>query len=192
MSETKNININLFPTTIKYVINFLSLDEINKIIEISRSLPFKNHDTFIGDGKSSYYKRDNFLENTIFDKKINEALNDYTEILGMGKVKMSESWVNIQKPNSELLQHCHSPSPISGALYLKTDAKSSKLCFHNPNPYIRFYQARKSNECNFEFFSFKVNTGDLVLFPGWLNHSSNRELNLSEERIVLSLNTIFV
>jgi len=29
--------------------------------------------------------------------------------------------------------------------------------------------------------------GDL-LFPGWMSHGSNREVNLSEERIVCSFN----
>ena len=31
--------------------------------------------------------------------------------------------------------HHHGDSPVVGAIFIKTDEKSSKLCFQNPNPH---------------------------------------------------------
>ena len=186
-------NIDLFPTTIKHVSNFINADEINKILILINNLNINTHSAFLGEAVSSYKakKNDNFFKGSFLEKKLNLIILEYCNDLGIKDCFIEQSWVNIQKPNSELLKHNHSPSPISGGLYLKVDDKSNKIFFHNPNPFIRIMNAIKSTYNNNSYSYIKPKNGDLILFPGWLEHSSNRELNQSQERIVLSFNTIY-
>ena len=186
-------NINLFPIAIKHISNFINTNEINEILSLINNLNVNTHSAFLGEAVSSYKakKNDNFFKGSFLEKKLNLIILEYCNDLGIKDCFIEQSWVNIQKPNSELLKHNHSPSPISGGLYLKVDDKSNKIFFHNPNPFIRIMNAIKSTYNNNSYSYIKPKNGDLILFPGWLEHSSNRELNQSQERIVLSFNTIY-
>jgi uncharacterized protein (TIGR02466 family) len=185
-------NINLFPILIKHTKKFIDVNEINEILNLVNNLNLNTHGSFLGEAISSYtlQKNNNFFKDTFLEKKLNLAISEYAMDLGIEDCSIERSWVNIQKPNSELLEHNHSPSPISGALYLQVDDKSSKIFFHNPNPFIKVIRSIKSTYNNTSYFYIKPENGDLILFPGWLEHSSNREINKSQERIVLSFNTI--
>ena len=94
----------------------------------------------------------------------------------------------MQRPGSVLKHHTHPDSRVSAALCIASDEGSSALHFDNPNPLIGFVGAEKHTEFNMEMAKFKLAPGDLILFPSWLRHGSGFEANLSEQRVVISIN----
>jgi uncharacterized protein (TIGR02466 family) len=186
------MNINLFPVPIKSIKNFINKNEINKIISFIKNEKHLHHGSLKGKATSSHLLYKNIIKSNLFDleKKLNLVIEEYSNLLGLDKQTINNSWSNIQKENSILEKHNHTTSPISGVLYLKVDEKSSKIYFYNPNPYIYIMDIKNRNDFNFEYVYFKPSVGDLILFPGWLMHGSNNEKNKSSERIVLSFNTI--
>jgi uncharacterized protein (TIGR02466 family) len=74
-------------------------------------------------------------------------------------------------------------------LYLKVDENSSKIYFYNPNPYNILLKKKEHNLNNYEYVFFQPKTGDLILFPSWLQHGSHSDENMSDERIALSFNS---
>ena len=72
--------------------------------------------------------------------------------------------------------------------FIKTDSKSSKLFFYNPNPMINFTSINVRNNYNYEWIYFTPKPKTLILFPSWLQHGSNNTLNKSSQRIVVSFN----
>jgi uncharacterized protein (TIGR02466 family) len=184
--------LNIFPTKIKRLENFLNKKDINKYILKINQLSLKKHDAIIGKSLSSHKGFNNFLENTDLEKRLNEAIAKYCVNCGYENSKIDMSWVNIQDEGSILKMHHHGSTPITGALFLKTDEKSSKLCFENPNPFskIMMYSPLINEDLN--VISFNVKEGDLFIFPGWLIHGSNYENNESKKRIVLSFNCKYI
>jgi uncharacterized protein (TIGR02466 family) len=101
---------------------------------------------------------------------------------------MSNSWFNIQRPGSILKHHVHPDSKVSAALCIQADEKSSKLCLDNPSPFLNLLRPDTHTEATFEFAKFALAPGDMVLFPSWIKHGSGSEPNLSEQRLVISMN----
>lgn len=192
MSNTSNIKV--FPTLIKYINNFLNEKELNKIIEITINKKLSSHLSLKGKATSTHGLNSDVLFN--IDKniveKIKNKINEYAIDYGVRKLKLDNSWINIQNKNSVLNKHSHPDSIVSGALYLKVDKNSSKIYFYNPNTYLTFVNIFKQTEFSCENYFFTPQIGDLILFPSWLMHGSNDEKNKSKERMVLSFNTLYL
>lgn len=182
--------LNIFPIKIKYCKSFLNKKEANKIILKIKKYKHNKHYALIGDAISSHSLFSNILKDDKINNKLNIILKEYSDALGIEKQFIFNSWTNIQKKGSILNKHNHPSSSVSGALYLKVDSNSNKIYFYNPNPYAGIINIKLYNESNFEYVYFQPEIGDLILFPSWLLHGSNNEINKSKERIVLSFNTI--
>ena len=187
----KSPNLSIFPVVIQHINNFITEDECLRIIEKCKTLDLQKHQVLKNNAVSSYKNPganvlNNFphLQEIIFEKVV-----CYENELGLFNSKIDNSWVNFQYKDSGVKKHQHPGAQISGVLYLKSDEKSSKIYFYNPNPYNSFIRKRVLNHNNFEHVSFCPKIGDLILFPSWLNHGSHDDENLSEERIALSFNT---
>jgi uncharacterized protein (TIGR02466 family) len=180
----------LFPIKIKFYKNFLEKQEIKNILIKIKKYKHINHGALKGEASSTHKLLTNFLKDSEVENKLNIVIKQYSKILGIEDQIIFHSWTNIQKKHSKLNKHSHANSPISGVLYLNVDKESSKIYFYNPNPYISVMNIKDSNESNYEYIYFQPEIGDLILFPGWLLHGSNDEINKSKERIALSFNTI--
>jgi uncharacterized protein (TIGR02466 family) len=190
--KKENNTVLLFPTFLKIYNNFIDKKKCENIIKKLKKIPLHNHNSLTENkAKSSFNKHKNI--NTFLGEEINNNLllliNEYSKEYGMNRLKISNSWHNIQLKDSALSMHSHPSSVISGALYLKTDKLSSKIFFYNPNPYINFTEFKEYNQYNFQHVYFNVDIGTLILFPSWLMHGSNATENKSEERICFSFNT---
>jgi len=193
MTQENNTAL-IFPTFLKIHKNFINKSECSKIIKELKKINLKDHKALTQDkAKSSHNNNKNI--NHVLGKSINTELllliNQYAKEYGLSELKITNSWYNIQSKNSVLSSHSHPSSIISGALYLKTDALSSKIFFHNPNPFIGFTEFKEHNHYNFGYIYFNVEIGNLILFPSWLMHGSNSTENKSDERICFSFNTQF-
>jgi len=185
---SSSIKVKLFPTLLQYTNNFLNLIECKEIIKSISKRKLHEHLCLSGKARSTHKVNSSIITKTLREK-LNIKIKEYQIDYGVNELKIDNSWVNIQNKNSILKKHSHPDSIISGVVYLKTDEKSSKIYFHNFNPYRTFVDFKKDTEFNSENYFFKPQTGDLILFPSWLMHSSDK--NKSSSRIVLSFNTIY-
>jgi uncharacterized protein (TIGR02466 family) len=192
MSNT--LNVKVFPTLIKYVSSFLNKKECNEVINLTLNKKLSSHLSLIGEAKSTHGLNSNILSkvNSNIIKEIQNKIDEYAVDYGVRKLKLDNSWINIQNKNSVLNKHSHPDSIVSGALYLKVDKNSSKIYFYNPNTYLTFVNVFKQTEFSCENYYFTPQIGDLILFPSWLIHGSNNEKNNSIERTVLSFNTLYL
>ena len=183
-------NLKIFPVLIQCYNNLIKDNECLDIVKKCKNLNFKKHNAFSDNAVSNHSTDSNLLNN--FSKLreiIMQKVKNYENELGLNNSKLDNSWVNFQYKNSILKKHTHPSCQISGVLYLKTDEKSSKIYFYNPNPFISFLNTKEDNFNNFQYISFSPKIGDLFLFPSWLSHGSHEDKNLSEERVALSFNT---
>ena len=194
MSQHK-YDANLFPVLVRQITNVLTHDECEKIVSSLHLLQFGPHDALAGDAVSSFHPSIESSRTALDDiekvvsvkQNLLVHLNEYARDYGMKAASIDNSWVNVQRPGSELNFHTHPSSMISGALYLKADEASSKLGFANPNPYLEMTEVLNLTSYTFKIVSIQPETGSLFLFPSWLRHGSLGR-NLSPERIVLSFN----
>lgn len=192
MSNT--LNVKVFPTLIKYVSNFLNKKECNEVINLTLNKKLSPHLSLKGKATSTHGLNSDVLSkvNSNIIKEIQNKIDEYAVDYGVRKLKLDNSWINIQNKNSVLNKHSHPDSIVSGALYLKVDKNSSKIYFYNPNTYLTFVNVFKQTEFSCENYFFTPQLGDLIIFPSWLMHGSNDEKNNSIERIVLSFNTLYL
>lgn len=183
----------IFTTSIYEKTNFLNKDEFEQLNSIiKQNQVYKQHSELIGDAVSSHSHdyENNFLNNCVNIKdKIQKEISVCSKIIGYDNLILTNSWSNIQRKGSILNYHCHPNSMVSGVLFLKVDEFSSKIYFKNPNPIIYNLDFRERNYDNFETFSIVPQPGLLLMWPSWLMHGSNNEINNSGERVVISFNT---
>lgn len=191
----KTYDANLFPVLVRQTSDFLNAEECARIVADLHVLEFGPHDALAGDASSSFYPSilsaryalDDIEKVVEIKQRLLVHVNEYARDYGMKAASVDNSWVNVQRPGSELNFHTHPSSMISGALYLKADAMSSKLGFASPNPYLEMTEVLNLTSYTFKIVSVQPVTGSLFLFPSWLRHGSLGR-NMSPERIVLSFN----
>ena len=151
---------------------------------------------------SNHQSKDSYLfdihTDTLGDiKKFCEyQLKNYLEEIegvdtNLATLRITQSWLNKNKPNEWHPIHHHSNCYLSGVLYIS--------CL--PNDYINLTNRSNGNYDNMEFPKKKntiwnsngavvdVKEGDLILFPSWIPHSVNRNETKNRERISLAFNT---
>ena len=187
---------NLFTVPVTYYKDFMPLNLANNVKEYIMEVKLKNtasYSALIGDAATSYNteKSTEFIQEVVlnvagcadFHNNIQKCINDFTSSYGIPRCTFINSWFNIQQPASILKRHSHISGEVipavSGALYINIDEESSDISFENPNPYGILYK-----EVN---YTFNPSIGDLILFPSWLIHSSDK-INLTRNRIVISFN----
>lgn len=199
-------SIKLFPTLVTRYDNFLSREQLSDIASYTNMSRVIEYGAIVGNGYSSYDGTSNLISTLArkfpscisLQKKIEEALTEYTQEGGIAPVTIHSSWYNIQNPGSFLLPHTHYQSIISGALYVNLDGKSSRLRFNNPNKVISWINnegyieaSNSQTEYNRHSVVVEAQSGTLLLFPGWLEHQSS-DVNQTENRVVISFNTVYL
>lgn len=195
-------HFNLFPTLITYTKNFLTKEQCGDIMKyiISESHNSKPHTAMAGDSVSNHdidtdkkfltqiSTQVNGCENILND--IQTKITEYSKITGLGYegIELRNSWFNIQQKNSKLKTHTHPLSTISGGLYINVDENSSPIYFYNPVDYVIYSATNNNTNYNYQWFRFKPEIGDFIVFPSWLLHGSDDEPNQTDNRIVISFN----
>lgn len=184
--------IKLFPTLIEEH-DLRNDPDLPLMLSIIENQNFKSH-PIIADALSTFAVDDGrwlhkpLLSN--FRVRLQKIIDQYASTLGVEPVRLANSWVNKLRPGSYIKQHRHEMSVISGALYIYADPGSVPLTFHNPTAPLRMFEyAVNINELNSGIFTIGCETGKLLLFPSWLEHSADQ--NKTENRITLSFNTTY-
>lgn len=192
--ESKTTNISLFPTLLQIVEEFITESQCVEFLNSINSNNLEIDNLLTNNGLTTFDKinsiLDSFTGSFNLKNQILSQVKNYSLTSGLPKLKLTNSWINIQPKGSNIIRHVHASSIVSGALYLNADQKSSRLEFINPNPHIKMVAKSEYTEYNFDNFWIQPKTGMLVLFPSWLEHSSVGD-NQNANRTVLSFNTFY-
>ena len=189
-AETSNLNkFALFPTLIAHY-DFSKDPDIKGLADFISTEKTESHRLLPG-AVSSYGTEKNILNDVRFAgirSRLQESVNDYVSELGVAAVKITNSWFNDLGVGQRVDNHRHEMSVVSGALYLHADEGSAALRFYSPLASLRMHEdVRTENSVSANFIDMPCETGLLILFPSWLEHST--EVNQTQSRITLSFNT---
>tara|TARA_B100000131_G_scaffold117561_1_gene114374 strand:+ start:75 stop:629 length:555 start_codon:yes stop_codon:yes gene_type:complete len=182
------MTFNLFPVPVEYIPNAVTELEIFYLMKKVKEIKHLHHQSIKGNGFSTHNPHETYpLLSQDIQIKLQNYVDEYNNKVGNVPSLITYTWSNIQHKDSILKEHCHPQSLVSGALYINVDDKQ-KIYFHNPNPYVYSSPKEKITPYNMEHQFIKVNKGDLLLFPSWLRHGKDDEVNNMNDRIVISFN----
>lgn len=83
--------------------------------------------------------------------------------------KIYQSWVNVVDTGGFALPHVHYNAALSAVVYISAGPNQGNLIFEDPTELALCAQplSRKTERMRREI---EVNTGDVVIFPGWIRH----------------------
>ena len=180
----------LFPTPVfvaKSNSDLTSKEEIEKIIQQGMKKNTSNSTSI-----NSYIFNENLKELKQFCEQqikiyVEQIINPKEEL----DFYITQSWLNITKPDEFHHEHLHTNSIISGVFYIAT-VEDDKIIFADPNIGMKNqikFEIGENNVWNSTFWYFPVNNNKLVLFPSWLCHRVDPNEKATTDRISLSFNT---
>ncbi len=154
-------------------------DYIQRILEIQSTEPSAKKSNFGG-----YQSRDNLHEEGIFQElvsSINKIVNDAVSSEIDHHIKINALWANVNSYKDCNGAHVHGGT-ISGVFYLQVPEKCGNLVLCNP--------AVRSDASPFKKRNYFIQPQHLacILFPSWLEHYVEPNLNPNVPRISLSFN----
>jgi uncharacterized protein (TIGR02466 family) len=188
--------VGLFPTPllIENIKPNLDMKEVDLLVEFSKQK--ENLIENIGNG-NSFYKDTRILKilpnlEIQLTKKVNDfLLNIFGE--HNSKLKITQSWLNINPKNSYHHMHSHKNSILSGVLYIECDENSGAFKLYKPEALCRDIGGivNEHNPFTYDFVKFVPNKFDLYLFPSNLKHSVDTNESTTN-RLSLAFNTFYI
>ena len=155
----------------------------NKLERTKNSYNYNSKNNYVLDEEPlSTLKKELFLRVEDYFQKI---ITPKTNVLPY----ITQSWVNWTKKGEEHHKHAHSNSLFSGVFYIDADEEYDSIKFFKRHTYeslsIEPYEYHLFNS---ESWTFKVKTGDIILFPSSLGHLVESKIG-DNLRTSLSFNT---
>lgn len=194
--SANKINCELvFPTTIFFV--DLQDDYRDELIDYVRycqaSDPIGVEKTNMGGGWQS---KDNWLDNPSCGLLKNELENIISNISGSLKIKeklkIYNSWVNVNPTGAYNAAHTHPRNLLSGCYYLQTPQDCGNIVFYSPLHAKEMIDATYGEVSGItaNHLIYPAMAGRVYFFPSWLMHSVQTNQS-SEDRISMSFNVFF-
>jgi uncharacterized protein (TIGR02466 family) len=105
---------------------------------------------------------------------------------------ITNSWIARSRPGESHHVHFHPNSIISGVLYLQAEQDAGNIVLHHKSSlrhnFDFTYDVNSYNIFNSATWKFSVSTGQIIIFPSWVNHSVE-ENRSNSDRIILGFNT---
>ncbi len=99
---------------------------------------------------------------------------------------LDTAWLNLNPQHAENKVHIHPGADLSGVYYVKKPENSGGIVLYDPR--VQIYPVRTpKNEMRKDRFEINAKAGDLLVFPGWLQHSVDTNMS-KEDRISISFN----
>ena len=120
---------------------------------------------------------------------INEVMGYYAD-----DVIITSSWINVADEGASQYLHCHSNSFVSGIYYVNFEEDHAPLNFINPRDpdicttSILTQKPGRATPYNIRSASVPTKSGDMVIFPSWLNHEYVD--NKRDGRISIAFNVV--
>lgn len=112
-----------------------------------------------------------------------------------GDIKISNSWININPKQSYNLQHNHVGSLFSAVYYVQAEEEMGDIVFINPCPtlshHLSFFNLKKKTPINSETWKMTPQTGQLIVFPSWMEHYVMPNMN-DKDRISIAINAFIM
>ena len=110
---------------------------------------------------------------------------------------VAKSWINVHPQGAYTMEHNHHGVLMAVAAYLHVPKNGGNLLVKNPltpykagEPIHRTYFSESEGRNGLEWTSIPVETGDVLFFPGWLNHKTEKNSS-KENRFVMSWNVSY-
>jgi len=178
----------IFPVPIYQTIlsREISIEEKNFFNELERTKNAYNYNSknnyVLNEEPLSTLKKELFLRVEDYFQKI---ITPKTHVLPY----ITQSWVNWTKSGEEHHKHAHSNSLFSGVFYIDADEEYDSIKFFKRHTYESLsIEPHEYHLFNSESWTFKVKTGDIILFPSSLGHLVESKIG-DNLRTSLSFNT---
>jgi len=155
----------------------------NKLERTKNSYNYNSKNNYVLDEEPlSTLKKELFLRVEDYFQKI---ITPKTHVLPY----ITQSWVNWTKSGEEHHKHAHSNSLFSGVFYIDADEEYDSIKFFKRHTYESLsIEPHEYHLFNSESWTFKVKTGDIILFPSSLGHLVESKIG-DNLRTSLSFNT---
>ena len=151
-------------------------------------------------GVTSFYS-ENLVANSEWDQNLTKLVQASGGMLSdthgadmLDCMRIANAWVTIYPQGGFVPEHIHSGFWVSGVFYAKAEKDCGEIRFQDPAWVAKSMTIAANNVGPFPGppaeFKFTPTTGDLLLFPSWLPHSTIKNTS-GEDRIIVSFNLIF-
>lgn len=128
-------------------------------------------------------------------KTIEDSVNDFASELGLPEQKTVSAWVNINGYKDFNIEHIHPSFHLAGVYYVQTHENCGDIAFSHPNKDIlsAYWWPHIANTTDSRLaMSWKVpaKEGRLYIFPSWLYHRVEPNLDESKKRISIAWNSV--
>lgn len=129
-----------------------------------------------------------------FFEKVTEKANSIKDLYKLKNEHMlfvDSAWVNINQKYDYNVLHNHGDNFFSGVYYANVPDNSGAIEFRHPSAakavisWSKF--AYQLNGMNSDILNIEPKTGQIIIFPSWLDHEVNRN-NSDEERVSIAFN----
>lgn len=175
-------------------------------------LPIEDHDFLLNSdyhvtsGSGGMFKKtkDTYILKNRSNSKLTEWIMQQVGEFAQGalacdnKLKITQSWcLKHENEPQRVFSHAHPNSIVSGAYYVAAPPGTQNIRFHkfgqSAAPYVKWdtNEYINSQPWAWDWHEIPVQTGRLVLFPSYINHSVEGDVVNKDVRCVLSFNTWF-
>jgi len=135
-----------------------------------------------------------------FDVLVPEILKTLQAVIEYTKLKpyytIGNAWININRANCSNLVHMHPESAIGGVFYIKVPENSGKIKFLNPARIgiasvagNERWAAKPFDRPITEIYEYLPVPGEILMFPGWIEHYVENNDNINNEpRVSIAFN----
>jgi len=118
-----------------------------------------------------------------------EAAADYGWDLTNRRLKITQFWANVNRPNEYNMLHNHAPNHLSGVYYVSVPAGSGDIRFHDDRRLRTVIEpvAVHDKPLAYRSYTFQPKPGMMLLFPSWLDHVVGQNKS-NEVRVAISFN----
>ena len=176
----------------------LNFNKINQLKDFCMELK-KNNISVTRSNVCGWQSQELFDEYDII-KELRHSIDKHIKIASKNlslkkQIKIDNLWVNINEYKDSNIQHLHPSSILSGTFYVQTPKDCGGLTFCNPHEALLssylLDNIKELNSSNASTHTLNPVENLLVLFPSWLKHFVQPNMNKTEERISISFNTSY-
>jgi uncharacterized protein (TIGR02466 family) len=176
-------------TTKLFSENILDIEYNNILIKKTYDLMKLNGENDIASVRLGWQSDYDIYNNKEFHPLCDYILTKLSSNLLLGKTikpYISSMWLNVHEQYGFNHVHIHPGAWYSGVYYLNCTNKTGNISFTDPRPGAENNFYHTSIDCN-TTYTIKPITGDLILFPSWLPHFVEPNLDV-ENRVSVAFN----
>lgn len=183
----------VYQTTIDVEMSQAEIDFLYMQSFGNRPNSHKAHNSFVG-----YNDNDCILEHDnlqLLKQKLETCMFEFIEQYGIVKNYwyIGKSWITAtgHDGNIGMHNHTHHGGILSGVVYIDAPENCGELVIINPYPFRDRIPFAKETEENKSYYKIKVNTGDVLIWPSSLNHTTEPNQN-SAMRLSIAFDMFYV